>query len=425
MLPTRWSRVSANWVLIVFLLAYASFSNAQSTPSDYQLLFEVELAAGQSIAAASITLTQPESLLLELRFRAPSSQFSKFSGEGDIQRNGDEVAWRPPKSGGQLRYKVTINHERNASGFDALVSDDWALFRADDVFPPAHMRRQVGASGSSEFMLQVPGGWSAVTPFPTGPNGRSVIGNPDRMFDRPVGWIIAGHLGVRRDSISDIKVSVAAPQDAGAERISMLALLRWTLPFLTRELDALPDRLSVVSANNPMWRGGLSAPNSIFVHADRPLLSENGTSTLLHETAHVLMNFSTDTQHDWIDEGIAEYVTLEILRRSGTISRNRFKATIDTFRKRGKNVSSMSASNSQGEITARAVVVFHGLDLEIQKISGGGADIFALVRRLILEKEPVDLQRLRELALEITAAQNTSNKSLKSLAPDQIPGFDD
>jgi len=422
MVTTRWSRVSANGVLAIFLLAVVSPGNSQSGPTDYQLLFEVELAAGRSTANAAITLTQPDLLLIELRLNAPPDQFADFSGDGKIQRTGDIVAWQPPRSGGALRYKVTVNHQRNANGFDALVSDDWALFRADDVFPPAHTRRNIGARGTSELILHVPDGWSKVTPFPTGSNDRYVIDNPDRMFDRPVGWIIAGHLGVRRDSVSGIEISVAAPKDAGAQRISMLALLNWTLPYLTRELDDVPNRLSIVSANNPMWRGGLSAPNSIFVHADRPLLSENGTSTLLHETTHMLMGFPTDAQHDWIDEGIAEYITLEILHRSGTISGERFTATLDRFKKRGKKVNNLSAANSHGEITARAVGIFHALDLEIQEITDGDADIFTLVRRLMMEKTPVDLARLRELAIEITTVKNTKNKSLKSLAPDQISG---
>lgn len=425
MLLTRWSRVFTNGALILLALACTSLGSAQSNRSHYQMLFEVELTAGQSTASATLTLTQRESLLRELRFRAPSAQFSEFSGDGDIQRDGDFIAWQPPGSGGKLHYKVAVNHERNASGFDALIADEWALFRGDDVFPPAHIRRVVGATGSSTLSLRVPKGWSSVTPFPTNPDGRSLVDNPDRMFDRPVGWIVAGRLGVRRDSISGIDISVAAPKDAGTQRISMLALLRWTLPYLTRELDDVPERLSIVSANNPMWRGGLSAPNSIFVHADRPLLSENGTSTLLHETVHMLMSFSTDSRHDWIDEGIAEYVTLEILRRSGTISGKRFTATMDSFRQRGNKAKSLSATNSRGQTTARAVVIFHAMDLEIQKLTDGGADIFTLVRRLMQEKKPVDLARLRELGIEITAPVNTADKNLKSLAPDQIPDFEE
>ena len=425
MQSTRWPRVSATVLLTILSLAYAASCNAQSSQSTYQLLFELELTAGQSTANAAITLSQRTSALIELRFRAPSHQFTKFRGDGKIQRAGDIVTWRPPDSGGALHYNVESNHNRKEGSFDALITDDWALFRADDVFPPARIRRVVGTTGTSSLILSVPKGWSAVTPFMKGPDNQRVVDNPKRMFDRPVGWIIAGHLGVRRDFISGIDVSVAAPKGAGAERVSMLALLSWTLPSLTRELDEVPARLNVVSANNPMWRGGLSAPNSIFVHADRPLLSENATSTLLHETVHVLTGFPTDADQDWIDEGIAEYLTLETLRRSGTISDKRFTAAIEGFRKRGKSVESLSARNSNGDITARAVVIFAALDLEIQKTTDGDADIFTLLRLLMMEKTPVGVPRLRDLALEITATADTVDGRIESLAPDQLPGFDE
>ena len=69
----------------------------------------------------------------------------------------------------------------------------------------------------------------------------------------------------------------------------MLALLNWNLPELARAVPNLPRRLTVISAGDPMWRGGLSAPQSIFIHAERPLISENGTSTLMHEIMHICM----------------------------------------------------------------------------------------------------------------------------------------
>ena len=59
------------------------------------------------------------------------------------------------------------------------------------------------------------------------------------------------------------------PQGHGVRRQDILAMLRWTLPKLRRILGQLPERLTVVSAGDPMWRGGLSAPRSLFLHAER------------------------------------------------------------------------------------------------------------------------------------------------------------
>ena len=420
---SRWSRVSAFAALAAALGLTGSGSGAQSALPRYELLFETELTAGKGSAVASITVTQPQALLYELRLRAPVEQFSAFTGDGLIRRDNDVVVWQPPPDGGRLAYEVAIDHKRNSGAYDALVTDDWAIFRAGDIFPPAYIRQEVDSAGRSELLLNMPDGWSTVTPFEINGRGRYDIVNPERLFDRPTGWIISGQLGVRRDLISDVRVSIAGPVGVGVQRTSMLALIRWTLPYLTREIDSIPDRISVISANDPMWRGGLSAPKSIYIHADRPLLSENSTSTLLHEIVHVLIDLPTQANHDWIDEGVAEYITLEILRRSGTISGKRFVTSIDGFRDRGATVTSMNTSNATGRIKARAVDIFHALDIEIQELTDGRADIFDLVRRVILSEQSVGLAELRTLASETASSGKTPNIEFNALSADRVPGF--
>ena len=150
------------------------------------------------------------------------------------------------------------------------------------------------------------------------------IDNPDRRLDLPSGWIVMGHLGVRREQIAGMQVAVAGPVDHSIRRLDTLALLNWTMPELARIVPELPPRLTVVSAGEPMWRGGLSAPLSLFLHADRPLISENATSTLLHEIMHMALGLDSEDDYDWIIEGLAEYYSLQLLARSGTISAARY-----------------------------------------------------------------------------------------------------
>jgi len=185
----------------------------------------------------------------------------------------------------------------------------------------------------------------------------------------------------------------------------MLALLRWTLPLLAAEIESLPSQISIVSAGEPMWRGGLSAPDSLYIHADRPLLSENATSTLLHEMIHVLMPIPTSRDHDWIDEGIAEYVTLKILCRSGTISAERFTASIRKFTDRGQAVDSLLTTHATGAITSRAVTIFHNVDTELQSLTDGRADIFSLIHELMARHEPADITDLRAITTQLTGGQ--------------------
>ena len=344
-------------------------------------------------------------MLKQARFRAPPGTYGDFTGDGSITRDGDFVTWQPPAAGGRLAYRVNLDNRRNGGRYDALVTSDWALFRADDAFPAARIRQRKGARSRSSLRFELPDGWSVITPFAENAAGAYAIDNPDRAFDRPTGWLISGDLGRRKDMIDRLEVSIAAPVGAGVERIAMLALLRWTLPLLAREIDALPERISIVSAGDPMWRGGLSASNSVFVHADRPLLSENGTSTLLHEVIHVLMPVPTDGDHDWIDEGIAEYVTLRLLRDSDTISAERFDKAIAGFARRGKRATQgLLTDAATGDVRARAVAIFAALDAELVELTDGKTDIYDVIRRAQADPVPLDTERLRQVARELTSA---------------------
>ncbi|MFW2403145.1 MAG: hypothetical protein ACN4GT_00175 [Gammaproteobacteria bacterium] len=397
-MPTR---SCARRVVTIALLVASAGAHAADT---YKLAFELSLQAGKPRAEAAIELRQKSALLREARFRAPAPRFDDFAGDGEIERDGDFVTWTPPRTGGRITYTVDLENERDSGRFDSLVTQKWALFRADDAFPPARVRHRSNAHSKSTLKFSLPGDWTVITPFAERPTGGYLIDNPDRAFDRPTGWLIAGKLGRRKDMIAGIEVSIAAPVGAGVERVSMLALLRWTLPDLARELGELPPRISIVAAGAPMWRGGLSAPNSMFLHADRPLLSENATSTLLHEVVHVLMPVRTKRDQDWIDEGIAEYVTLRLLRDSNTISVERFDKALAGFAARGKAVDTLVTPAASGAVRARAVTIIAALDAEIEKLTDRSKNLFDLVRAAQAADEPLDADALRNLALELTGA---------------------
>jgi hypothetical protein len=89
------------------------------------------------------------------------------------------------------------------------------MMKLDHVFPRATARVVKGATASARLRLLAPSGWSIETPY--GPAaGRMVhVDDPNRRFDRPRGWMIAGKLAVRRDKIADRRVSVASPVDSG------------------------------------------------------------------------------------------------------------------------------------------------------------------------------------------------------------------
>jgi hypothetical protein len=178
----------------------------------------------------------------------------------------------------------------------------------------------------------------------------------------------------------------------------MLAFLRWNLPELVDVFPGFPERLLVVSAGDPMWRGGLSGPASLYIHAERPLISGNGTSTLLHELVHVAQGYRAARDEDWIVEGIAEYYTLEIMRRSGTISEPRYRLGFEKLEKWAARSAGLQSDASTGARTARSVMVMRDLDAELRDRSGGAYNLDDVARQLAVDDRPVSLERLRELA---------------------------
>ncbi|CAA0108008.1 Uncharacterised protein [Halioglobus japonicus] len=391
-----------SYILFVFLLALplAQYGMAQeSERPDYGVLYTAWIKAGDPVATVRVRLTRHPEWVNWMKFNADPERYTDFKGTGSIEVTDDGVQWEPPKENAYLQFRVNLESRRSSGRFDGLVTDDWAIFRADDLIPPARTSMEDGTQSRAKLQLHLPKGWSVATPFPRYTSGRFRIDNPDRLFDRPTGWIVMGDIGTRTGTIGDTRVTVAAPKDQNMRRMDMLAFLRWTLPTLQELFPQFPERLLIVGAGDPMWRGALSAPDSLYVHSDRPLLSENATSTLLHETVHVAMGARGAPGADWIVEGLAEYYSLEALHRSGTISDKRFAKAHADLVEWGKSSGPLDAERSSGPITAKAVGVLREIDAEIRESSDGERSLDDVVRQLSDEDKPITNKRFRELAM--------------------------
>jgi predicted metalloprotease with PDZ domain len=170
-----------------------------------------------------------------------------------------------------------------------------------------------------------------------------------------------------------------------------------------RFTPALPElvELTETPPQGAMWRGGLSGPGSLFIHADRPLLSENGTSTLVHELVHVANELKAENNGDWIVEGLAEYYSLKLMWRSGTITDNRYKAIFRTLEKWALDAERLDVERSTGAVTARAVGVMRKLDREIHSKTERKKSLDDVVRHLMTAKQKVNRDRLRQAVVEI------------------------
>jgi predicted metalloprotease with PDZ domain len=198
-----------------------------------------------------------------------------------------------------------------------------------------------------------------------------------------------------------VQTIIAAPLGDKARRQDTLAFLNWSLPPLLNVFPDFPRRVLIVQAGDPMWRGGLSGPASMFLHSDRPLISENRTSTLLHELVHIAMAIRADHESDWIVEGLAEYYSLESLRRSGGMSDRRHADAVKRLGSWAQRAPTLFGGRSNGAVTARAVLTLKEVDAELREITQGKANLDDVARRLAAEGGVVTLQRFQKLAADI------------------------
>jgi len=406
------------WLLpaLMLLITACGVPNSESADrsnsDEYSVHYTLEPDPAAATVHVSMNLRQPPRLLRELSFSLPQN-ITNIEGDGDVRIQAGRAYWMPPADGGMLEWQAAVLEQRESGRFDALLTADWGIFRAEDVIPRARARTRKGAVSRTTLAFDMPTGWSAISEY----SARVlpiVVDRPGRRFDQPAGWLAMGRLGVRRENIAGSRVAVAAPEGHDVRRMEMLALLNWTLPELSLILpDSLP-RLTIVSAGDPMWRGGLSAPSSFFLHADRPLISENATSPLLHEVMHTALGIRPREGFDWIAEGLAEYYSIELLRRGKAITRRRGNIAFEQQAEWSKQATTLCGKTSTGATTAMAVTIFRELNKEIAEQTDGDQSLDGLLPRLA--GQAVDLASL------VTAVEALTGSSPDALHIDKLPG---
>lgn len=381
----------------------------RANTATYEARYRVEVHPDRGIIHVELKLTGKQ-LPRKLVFSIDPQRHISFAATDTLEAAGNTVTWMPQGTVSRLSYDFVVNHERARGSFDSLLNPDFALFRADRMVPRVSVTARRGLRSRATLRFVLPQGWTAATAYPTDENGEFQIEDPARHFDRPEGWMLLGKLGKRSEIIAGVQTVVAAPANNSARRQDMLAFLNWNLPSLVQVFPDFPRRVLIVSAGDPMWRGGLSGPASIYIHADRPLISENRTSTVLHELTHVALGIRGDEESDWIVEGLAEYYSLETLHRSGGIGKQRYEEALARLDKWAVQAPDLFRANSSGATTARAVMVFKGVDAEIRKLTSGKASLDDVARELASHGGEVSLERLQ------TVARKVAGQPLQSLA---------
>ena len=126
----------------------------------------------------------------------------------------------------------------------------------------------------------------------------------------------------------------------------------------------------------------------------------------MHETIHIGLGSSAVTGADWIVEGLAEYYSLEILRRSGTISEKRYRTAFSTLESWGKGAKSLCADPSTGEVTARAVTILAELNDEIRQKSNRKHSLDDVIRGVAGSQDKVSLQLFRRIVADLAGSES-------------------
>jgi predicted metalloprotease with PDZ domain len=318
-----------------------------------------------------------------------------------------------PEEGGNFRYRYgPIDHQRGSGGYDARITADWTILRGDDLFPAGKVVLTKGADSRTRLHFELPDEWTMVdTGFGRVEHSDSfVVTNAETRFDRPVGWIIAGSVGNRFERIAGVELSVAAPKGSAVQRNDIVAFGNWILPEMQRAFEDMPNKILIVGADDPMWRGGLSGPNSIYLHSSRPLISGNYTSALVHELVHIVLGVRDENGYDWIPEGLAEFYAVELLRRAGGMTEERYEKVRNFMRDWSGEIETLQAVDSTGPRTARAALFFQELDAEIRSSTSQKKSLDDVTRTLMKQRR-VDLDDLRQASEQVAGGELDTFKS--------------
>ncbi|MCP2054280.1 UNVERIFIED_ORG: hypothetical protein J3D59_004140 [Pseudomonas fluorescens] len=329
--------------------------------------YHVKLLPQSDQAEVRVSLSQG-SAVRSLNFDlGRDGDYSDFKADGQWQVTGSRGLWQPSADKASLTYRVRLTHARKPGVYEARMTPSWALFRGEDLVPAARLDQQDGIELVSRLMFELPAGWKSIeTAWPRIGKHKFRIDNVSRLFDRPTGWMLAGNLGSRRVRLGDTDVTVASPKGQAMRRMDVLTLLTFVWPQVEAALPRHPAKLLIVGASDPMRRGTFSARDSIYLNSRTPLISENGSSPLLREVVQAIGRFNDHDTSDWISEGLGEYYAIELLRRAGGITDERYAAIQARLAKESKGVTSLRGDHVNAAIVARAVLVLQELDREIR-----------------------------------------------------------
>lgn len=322
-------------------------------------------------------------------------RYLQFRGDGKITQIGSDIVWRPMGLHASLSYRVVVPHERKSGVYDSYGKKDWVITRTADLFPRKRVQFRKPGKSLTTVTFDLPTGWSAVSEMPKiGENSFRAFESGDYEYDRPTGWLLYGKIVSRKVSAREAQITIAYPYDfiktsksLDEQRVLRREkYLKWfdkklthmqeiyskVIPLMADFLPEYAKEFLVIVGKDPMWRGGLSGENSLYLNRGVPNITKDHTSTLVHEYFHVSDGFIKDKlDAEWLVEGLAEFYSLRLLYDAKINTKKDFHAGIVTLKEAGQWGKNLTKSKNQKVLYKNAPVILFVLDEMLREKTGG------------------------------------------------------
>jgi len=135
---------------------------------------------------------------------------------------------------------------------------------------------------------------------------------------------------------------------------------------------------------------------------------------LLHEVMHAALGIRPRPGHDWIVEGLAEYYSIELLRRGRAITARRAATAFERQAAWADQADTLCGAHSTGASTALAVTLFSDLNKELVASSNGESSLDDLL--------PALANKTVDLATLIAAVEDLIGATPDALHSNNLPG---
>jgi len=373
-------------IFFSLLPATTAFAQPVAPPRpNVTLLYTVRVATDPRVPAhVTMSLRGGNEInSIELLDVAPQ-RFAHLQATGRLQQTAPTTwLWAPGEISGELSYEAQLIHERTVKGFDSYHGGSWVLTRTSDIFLRKHFNSTLPLRTLTRVEFQLPPQWevaSAMTPLTATTFAARERHN---VLTAPYGWLLMGDLETRTVSVADTQLVLAAPTTAHADFAALGDLLGRSLLRFHHLMGELPPRLVIVIGPDPMWRGGLSGEDSLYLNENLALISHDYTSTAVHELFHITQGFQKASERsDWIVEGLAEYYSLRILHDIHRITRHQFVKGVRKFEQEGHWNENFSTSADNHALYNSVPLIFFYLDELLQTRTSGKKSLIDVVHIL-------------------------------------------